>query len=167
MTVENLSGDVRNAGTGQAVSYGHAGALKVLASRHHTVDASASATSTYSVGVVSLGDRISTQSRIFFDDLASAGSPTFDIGLFAIGDATNFTSDDDALNDGIDAATNSSVAGLTLLKDNAANGGKYFWEILGLSSNPGGFAEIKITLKDAAVNVGGDMYCEVIGTHDG
>jgi ApbE superfamily uncharacterized protein (UPF0280 family) len=72
MAVENLAGDVRTTGSGQAVSYGHAGALKVLAAKHFTVDAAASAGSTYVVGKVSLTDRISSLSCLYHDDLASA-----------------------------------------------------------------------------------------------
>jgi len=166
MAVENLVGDERTSGAGQAVSYGHAGALKMFAAKHFTVSAGASANSTYSVGVVSLSDRPSMLSMLANADLASTGAPTLDVGLFTVGSATNFTDDDDALNSGIDAATSRRNPGNCLIASSEANGGKQFWEFIsGLTENPGGFAEVKITLKDAAANTGGSMYCELLGAH--
>lgn len=122
------------------------------------VTATASATSTYWMARVPMGARISAQSFLAFDDLASTGSPTFDIGLFAVGG--NFTDDDDALNDGIDVSTAASnYSGL--IKD-PANFGKYVWELAGESANPGGYADIKITLKDAAANSGGTVSMSLV-----
>lgn len=117
------------------------------------VTAAASATSTYTMARLPMNVRISNLSELAFDDLASTGSPTFDIGLFAVG--SNFTSNDAAINDGIDVATAAST-GVKVVKD-PANIGKYVWELAGESADPGGFADLKITLKDAATNTGGTV----------
>lgn len=117
------------------------------------VSAAASANSTYTMARLPMTARITNLSRLAHDDLASTGSPTFDIGLFPVGE--NFTADDDALNDGIDVAT-AAGTDVPVIK-NPANCGKYVWELAGESANPGGFADLKITLKDAACNSGGTV----------
>lgn len=116
------------------------------------VAAAADAGSVYTAFRVPTNSRIHGLSEIAFDDLASTGSPTLDIG-FAPVDA-NFTADDDALNDGIDVA---SAAGTARMVKDAANYGKTVWEFLGLSSDPGGLADVTITIKDAATNTGGTL----------
>lgn len=126
------------------------------------VTAAASATSTYTMARLPMNLRISNLSRLAHDDLASTGSPTFDIGLFPVG--TNFTADDDAINDGIDVAT-AAAADVAIIKD-PANIGKYVWELAGESSDPGGFADLKITLKDAATNTGGTVSMTLAYTVD-
>jgi hypothetical protein len=117
------------------------------------VTAAASATSTYTMARLPMKARITNLSRLAHDDLASTGSPTFDIGLFPVG--TNFTANDDAINDGIDVAT-AAAADVAVVKD-PANIGKYVYELAGESADPGGFADLKITLKDAACNTGGTV----------
>lgn len=122
------------------------------------VTAAASATSTYWVARLPTNVRVSAQSFIAHDDLASAGAPTLDIGLFSVG--SNFTSDDDAINDGIDVAT-AAGARVGLFKD-PANFGKYVWELAGETSDPGGYADVKITLKDADTNTGGTISVSLV-----
>ena len=103
--------------------------------------------------------RILGTSREWHDDLASTGAPTLDIGLFAVNG--NVTSDDDALNDGLDAASANATAGISLVKD-IANYGKRAWEFVsGVTADPGGFLDVKVTLQDAAVNVGGTVTLEL------
>lgn len=151
MAVENLTATSRGDKAlteGVSTRYG----LNVFESTVE-VTAAASATSTYHMARIPTNVRISNLSEIAFDDLASTGSPTFDIGLFAIDG--NVTSDDDAINDGIDVATAASN-GTKMVKD-AANIGKYAWELAGESSDPGGMLDLKITLKDAATNTGGTV----------
>lgn len=105
--------------------------------------------------------RIIGMSEIAFDDLASTGSPTLDIGLKAVNE--NMTTDDDALNDGIDCA---AAAGTAKLIKDAANYGKQAWEFSGESADPGGFFDIIVTIKDAAVNTGGTITATVVYTVD-
>jgi len=116
------------------------------------VAAAADANSVYTFMRVPMGARIHGTSRIAWDDLASSGSPTLDIGLRGVDG--NITTDDDAINDGLDAATATAFAGV--IKD-IANWGKYVWELDGLSENPGGFADIIVTIKDAATTTGGTI----------
>jgi hypothetical protein len=96
--------------------------------------------------------RIHGLSVLNIDDLASTGAPTLDIGLYTV-DST-FTSDADAINDGIDAAT--AANGIRVVKD-IANYGKRLWELLGLAADPGGYAKIGVSIQDAAANTGGTM----------
>lgn len=102
--------------------------------------------------------RIHGLSEIRFDDLASTGSPTLDIGLKAVG--ANVTTDDDALNDGIDCAT---AAGSARMVKDIANYGKMAWEyVSGQASDPGGFLDVIVTIKDAAVNTGGTITATLV-----
>jgi len=162
MAVVNISGDAR--GTVASVSNGLAQTPRVCR-KHFTVGATDSATSTYYVGRVPSRGRPLMSSRIAWDDLASSGSPTLDIGLFAVN--SNVTDDVDALNDGLDAATVSTVGGVPVIKDPNANSSKMFWEyVSGVTSDPGGDLDIKISLLDADVNVGGDLNIEIYYTID-
>lgn len=118
------------------------------------VDAAASANSTYTLARIPMAAIIQPQSQVYWDDLASSGAPTFDIGLFAADGQSGVTDDDDAINDGLDAAT-ARTSG-AFIKD-PVNIGKRVYELLGLTEDPGGNADIKLTLKDAAVNTGGTV----------
>ena len=138
---------------------GHGGAANVK-SMVATVEVGSadSATSTYELFQIPSNARILPSSRRWHDDLASAGSPTLDIGLFAVN--SNITSDDDALIADIDVAT-ANATGANLLSDHA-NGAKRAWEFVsGQSSDPGGSFIVKGTLKDAAVNVGGTVTVQL------
>ena len=100
-----------------------------------------------------LAARIHGLSEIRFDDLASTGSPTLDIGFAPVN--SNFTKDADAMNDGIDCATAAGSA--RMIKDHA-NYGKQVWEFIsGATATTQGFADLIVTVKDAAVNTGGTV----------
>lgn len=105
--------------------------------------------------------RIHGLSEVAFDDLASTGSPTIDFGLKAVDG--NITTDDDALNDGVDVATAAGTA--RLIKDHA-NYGKMAWELAGAATDPGGFLDVIITIKDAAVNTGGTISATIFYSVD-
>lgn len=126
-----------------------------------SVAAAASAGSVYTMYRLPTSARIHGFSRVAFDDLASSGSPTLDFGFKAV-DA-NFTTDPDALNDGVDVATAAGTA--NLIKDHA-NYGKKVWEILGLSEDPTGFADVIISILDAATNDGGDVTLSLMYSED-
>jgi hypothetical protein len=126
-----------------------------------SVAAAASAASVYTMYRLPTNARIHGWSRVAFDDLASTGSPTIDFGFKAVDE--NFTTNDAALNDGVDVATAAGTA--NLIKDHA-NYGKTVWEILGESSDPGGFADLTITIKDAATNTGGDVTLSLMYSVD-
>lgn len=117
-----------------------------------------SATSTYLIAHLPSNARLSGLSRMARDDLASAGAPTVDIGTFNVADGT--ANDPDAINDGIDVAA-AATNDIPLIKD-PANIGKYLWELAGASTDPGGFIDIKASLLDADVNVGGTMSFSIV-----
>lgn len=122
------------------------------------VAAAASANSQYRIARIPSNARILRGSIIQFDDLASSGSPTLDIGLKAV-DA-NVTTDVDALNDGIDVFTAAGSA--PLVKDHA-NWGLPAWDYVnGVTSDPGGFLDVIVTILDAATNTGGTISVSLV-----
>lgn len=154
MAVENLKATLR--GVKGTIGHGDAGMVKAKSATVE-VTAAASATSTYSFFRIPSNARILGTSRIATDDLASTGSPTLDVGLFAV--KGNITDDDDAFKADIDVATAATDA--RLFTDIAKNG-KYAWEFVnGQTSDPGGEFEVKATIKDAATNTGGTISIEL------
>lgn len=102
-------------------------------------------------------------SKAYWDDLASTGAPTLDIGIFPVRTG-DFTSDDDALRADLDVAT--AGTGASLVAD-IANYGKRLWEFInGQTTDPKCDCYIYGTLKDAAVNVGGTLTVEIFYTVD-
>lgn len=125
------------------------------------VTAAASATSTYRIARLPSSCRLSDLSYISLDDLASTGSPTFDIGVMLPPYRTDaaITDDADAINDGIDAATAARRSSLIKTIDNVD---KQLWEYVnGQTTDPGGELDIVITLADAATNTGGTVQGEI------
>ena len=129
-----------------------------------------SATSIYSMARIPSSARILGSSRLHYDDLATAGSPTLDIGIFPLPSPNGgelqahwpgyITADADALNDGIDAGA-SGGASVAVIKDKA-NYGKQLWEFVnGLTADPKCKLDIKVSLLDADVNAGGTMTLEL------
>lgn len=126
------------------------------------VAAAAPAGTEYVMARIPSRARIHGLSRVQFDDLASSGSPTIDCGLKAVNG--NITSDDDALNDGVDVAA--AAATVNLIKDHA-NNGKMAWEyVSGQTTDPGGFMDVIITTKDAACNTGGTVTLTLVYSVD-
>jgi hypothetical protein len=126
------------------------------------VTAAASANSIYTMFRIPAHMRIMGRSTIYWDDLASTGAPTLDVGLKAV-DA-NITSDVDALNDGLDCAT---AAGSASVVKDIANYGKEAWRhVNGQTTNPGGFLDVTVAILDAATNTGGTITVELIGYID-
>ncbi len=126
------------------------------------VAAAANANSQYTMIRIPSNARIHGLSRLSFDDLASSGSPTLDIGLKAVDG--NVTTDVDALNDGIDCAAAAGTA--NVIKD-IANYGKYAWEhVSGVSTDPGGMLDVIVTILDAATNTGGTITLELFYSMD-
>ena len=112
--------------------------------------ASASAT-TINFGYIPANARILQSSTIYWDDLATSGSPTLDLGLVAVN--SNITSDDDCLNDGL--ALSSASTGSFVIKD-IANAGLPAWDhVNGQSTDPGGILQVQGIVRDAATNAAG------------
>jgi hypothetical protein len=124
------------------------------------VGAAAAAGTEYVFARIPANARISGLSQVYHDDLASSGSPTIDFGLKAVNG--NVTTDDDALNDGIDVAT---AAGSARLIKDIANYGKKAWEFVsGQTTEPQGFLDVIVTTKDAACNTGGTVTMSLLYT---
>lgn len=118
--------------------------------------AAAASSSTVTFFKVPSNARILGASQVYWDDLATSGSPTLDIGLFAVN--ANVTSDDDALNDGL--ALSSASTGTRVVKD-IANYGKRAWEFVsGQTTDPGGYLTVKGTVRDAATTATGTITAE-------
>jgi hypothetical protein len=109
--------------------------------------------------------RICGLSKLSFDDLASSGAPTIDIGVAPVNDAGNaITADADALNDGIDVATAAGTA--NVVKDHA-NYGKQLWQyVSGLTSDPGTLMDVYLSFVDANTNATGDVTIEMVFSFD-
>ncbi len=157
MTVYTLKGTTRRATAGLATGKGEAYKSSSITK---TVElAAAASASTFELGYIPSNARLLGASRIYWDDLATSGSPTLDIGLFPVDG--NITGDDDAINDGMDLATINSTVGLHVIKD-IANFGVPAWSLVnGQTTDPGGVLLVKATTKDASTTATGTITCEL------
>lgn len=117
-----------------------------------------SATSTYDLARLPSNSRLSHTSTIYWDDLASSGSPTLDIGLFPVRTG-DFTGDDDCIRADMDAAT-VNVVGIRMIAD-PSKLGLMLWQIVGLTADPKCEMFLRVTLKDAAVNIAATLTTAV------
>lgn len=150
------------------VGVGEAGTLKHYGSRTVELTAAASADVVDFKLQIPSNLRISSLSRLLHDDLATSGSPTLDLGLYAVDG--NVTSDDDALNDGIVVSavmtSSTQTIGVPVVKD-FANGGKRAWEFVnGQTTDPGGMLAVKGVIRDAATTTTGTVTLELLGYLD-
>lgn len=146
----------RRASAGVVAGKGDAANVKVLLS---TVELA----STTSGGTIDFGDIpadariVGGASTVYWDDLATSGSPTLDLGLAAVDG--NITSDPDALNDGLDVTSASSAS---VVKDKA-NYGLPAWDYVnGQSEDPGGALTVQGQVKDAPTNATGTVTLELL-----
>ena len=115
--------------------------------------ASDSVSSTYHMARLPSNARILGASRIYWDDLATAGAPTLDIGIYPVRSG-DFTADVDALNDGLAVAT-ANTTGVAVVKDMANYGKRVYEFINGQTTDPKCDVDIKLVLADAALTAGG------------
>lgn len=129
-----------------------------------TIEATAaSAAEIFSLAIIPSNARILGMSTIYWDDLASVGAPTLDLGFTPLRSG-DFTADDVALNDGLDLATAASSA--RVIKD-IANYGKRAYEFInGQTTDPKCDLHLIGTLKDAATNATGTVTIELFYTVD-
>lgn len=159
MAVETVSATKR--GNNNAAGHGLASSVKVLVATGE-MPAAASASSVIDFGEIPNNARILPQSAVYWDDLASSGSPTLDIGLFAVNG--NIASDDDAFKADLDVATSATSSALVTAIESF---GKRAWEFVnGQTSAPQGNLAVKGTIKDAAVNTGGTITLVLYYTVD-
>ena len=121
------------------------------------VTAADSVSSTYLFAHLPSNARILGASTVYWDDLATAGSPTMDIGIYNI-TGTAITNDVDALNDGL--AVDAAGSG-KLVKDISNYGKRLYEYVNGQTTDPGGDLAIKGVLADAAVTTGGTVTVEI------
>jgi len=142
------------------IGKGDGGNLRAVGARTIELAASASGTIIDFKLRIPSNARIDPSSRAYWDDLATSGSPTLDIGLYAVD--SNVTSDDDALTDGLAISSVSTAnVGAQVIKD-FANAGKQAWEFVsGVTSDPGGFLDVKGIVRDAATNAAGTITLDM------
>ncbi len=130
----------------------------------HEVTAGDSATSTYRLCRLPSNARLLGSSHISWDDLASTGAPTIDLGVVNVTDETRITDDPDGINDGLDAA--SAAAQTTIIKSIDNYGKKLYEFVNGQATDPKGNLEIMLSIVDADVNTGGTIVAQFDVTFD-
>ena len=127
------------------------------------VSAGASVNSTYRLARLPAAARLTSLCVFHHDDLASAGAPVMDVGVFNPAGKTGITDDDDALIGGGSVATAAAVA----FPADIAKVGRRLWEfVAGQTADPRHELEIRATLKTAAANTGGTLTLELFYTVD-
>ncbi len=116
-----------------------------------------SANSTFHLARIPSNAIILPTSTIYWDDLASSGSPTLDVGLWATKENWNAITaelsagyDVDALTNGLDCTSASSAS---LISDHTAGILPAWDHMASVSADPGGMLDIKVSILDAAINI--------------
>lgn len=154
---------IRRSATDAVIGKGEAGTVK---NHLATIELAASASgTTIDFGDIPANARILPSSRIYWDDLATSGSPTLDLGLVAVN--SNITSDDDCLNDGLALSSVSTAnVGNVVIKDHA-NAGLPAWDhVSGQASDPGGVLQVQGIVRDAATTATGTITLDLYYTVD-
>ncbi len=163
MTIYNLTATQERDNSGIVVGKGESGTPKCLVA---TVElAAAASSSTISFGKIPARARILGHSRLYWDDLATSGSPVIDMGLFAVD--SNVTSDSEALYEALDvSAVSTANLGHQIISDIANFGKKAYLLVSGQTTDPGGQLEVKGTIRDAATTQTGTVTLELYYTLD-
>ena len=141
-----------------AASHGGAYGVKNLTS---TVEVAASTTvgRTINFGHIPSNARILGSSKLYWDDLATSGSPTLDMGIAAVkGNLVN-ADDPDAL--GNAGAISAAAVNQPVISE-IANHGLPAWDFVASeTADPGGKLEVYGSLVDAPVNAAGTITLEL------
>ncbi len=158
MTLYTLTATERAAALGVATGQGISKTVHNLTA---TVElAAAASASTISFGKIPANARLLGSSRLYWDDLATSGSPTLDVGLAAVNG--NITSDDDCINDGLAlSAVSTAMAGNILVKDIANAGQLAYLLVSGQTTNPGGVLTVTGIVRDAATTATGTITLDL------
>jgi len=116
---------------------------------------------TIDFGRIPSNARILSMSRLYWDDLATSGSPTLDLGLAAVDGNLANADDPNAL---LDAGTLSSAGSDVIALEDIANAGLPAWDFVeSETSDPGGDLMVYGTLVDAPINKpgGGTMTLDL------
>lgn len=122
-----------------------------------TTGASDAAGSTYHLARIPSNAIILPTSTLYWDDLASTGSPTLDVGLWATKENWNTVTAElsagyvvDVLSNGHDCT---SAGSGSILSDHT-NGILPAWDhMTSVTKDPGGMLDIKVSILDAAINI--------------
>jgi hypothetical protein len=138
----------------------HGGAYNVI-NLTSTIEVSvATATGdTITFGYIPSNARLLGSSRLYWDDLATTGAPTLDLGLKAIDNNLVNADDPDALSNGhaLATATNNALAVAAI-----ADFGNEAWDFVASETvDPGGSLEIYGTTVDAVTTVAGTVTLEL------
>ena len=152
----------RRASPGITPGKGDANTLKVLLTSTVEVPASSSG-ATIKFGSIPSNARISSISKLEWDDLSTTGSPTLDIGLASVD--SNITSDPDALSNGHDITATGAASLAAVAR---AEWGKPAWDFVnGVTADPGGELDVYGSIVDAATaGLTGTVSIEIYGYLD-
>ena len=161
MTTFTYTATERRSHLQAAVSHGGAYTVKVLQSVITTATIVAE-NATISFGRIPSNARILGSSRLYWDDLSDAVTPTLDMGLAAVNGNLVQADDPDALNDGLAlSAVSTAMAGNILIKD-IVNLGLPAWDyVASETADPGGELEVYGSVKDAATAIAGEIVLEL------
>lgn len=119
--------------------------------------AAASSGDTVTFGRIPSNARILPSSKLYNDDLATSGSPTFDIGLINVD--SNITDDPDAIGNGF--ALSSAGDSVSIISD-MANAGLPAWDFVNAqTSDPNGEFIVRGVVKDAATTATGTITLDL------
>ena len=140
-----------------AASNGPAYSVKTLCS---TIELGASASgTTINFGYIPSDARILPSSMLYWDDLATAGSPTLDLGLAAVDGNLVNANDPDAIGNGF--GLSSAGTGSSAMSE-IANAGLPAWDLVASeSSDPGGVLKVYGSVADAATTATGTITLEL------
>ena len=120
-----------------------------------------SATSTYHLARIPSNAIILPTSTIYWDDLASSGSPTLDVGLWATKENWNAITAELSAGYDIDALTtalDTSSAGSASVISDHTNGILPAWDhMASVTADPGGMLDVKVNTYDHALAVAGQI----------
>lgn len=167
MAVVNLKGSrvITNADASPSVISAPGTGGGAVRSWTETVETNAddSISSTYLLARLPSNARIMGLSKLYWDDLATGGAPTVDVGVFNLSGKSDITDDPDALSNGHDVTT----AGSGGLITDIANNGLPLWDFVNAqTTDPATMLDVKATLADAAITTAGTITVEILYTLD-
>lgn len=162
ITFDNIATE-RRPNPGLTVGKGDAHSVKVLLCSTISIGTTASG-QTIKFGRIPSNARLLPLSYVYWDDLATSGSPTLDLGLGSVD--SNVTSDPDALSNG-HAISSAGTAGALTASTSHTEYGKPAWDfVASVTSDPKGELDVYGTIKDATTNATGDITVILYGYLD-
>jgi hypothetical protein len=152
--------DATNRGVGLKIAPGK-GDGATLKCKVSTVElAAATSGDTIDFGRIPSNARISSLSRVYWDDLATTGTPELDIGLRAVEGNLANANDPDALSNG-HALQTATTTGAQALAEIASSGLPAWDLVASETSDPGGVLEVYGSVTTAATTQTGTITLEL------